>query len=429
MRAFFIHILIAIVLTIPQVLLSQPIKVEIRKQKENSYILYREGKPYFIKGAGGFKYLDQLKTSGGNSLRLWNTDNAQSYLDSAQALGLTVTLGLFMGTKQTEFDYDNEQQVLEQFLFIKSEVLKYKDHPALLLWGIGNELHLNEKNKKVWNAVNEIAKMIHEIDPNHPTSTMLAGAPPKVLKYISKHCQNLDLIGINVFKELPSVPYILEQAGWNKPYIISEWGASGYWESAVTPWKAFIEESSSQKALTCQSNYENFIKRDKGLCLGTYVFIWGSKNEGTHTLFGLFLNTGEATSMVDMLSYLWTGYWPETKAPVLNTLTLEKKQAYDNITLPPGKVITAQVKSRATNEGELNIKWALFKENESTFNSGEYIEVLFDCEGGNVSFHSPNENGAYRLFVYVFDHNLNKAATGNIPFLIQTPIKIKGNGK
>ena len=48
---------------------------------------------------------------------------------------------------------------------LREEVLKYKDHPALLAWGIGNELNLQYKNPKVWNAVNDIAKMIHEVDP------------------------------------------------------------------------------------------------------------------------------------------------------------------------------------------------------------------------------------------------------------------------
>lgn len=30
------------------------------------------------------------------------------------------------------------------------------------------------KNPNVWNAVNDIANMIHDEDPNHPVTTMLA---------------------------------------------------------------------------------------------------------------------------------------------------------------------------------------------------------------------------------------------------------------
>ncbi len=51
---------------------------------------------------------------------------------------------------------------------MKARVVQWKDHPALSLWGIGNELSAGYKNRKVWSAVNEVARMIHQIDPNHP---------------------------------------------------------------------------------------------------------------------------------------------------------------------------------------------------------------------------------------------------------------------
>ena len=55
-----------------------------------------------------------------------------------------------------------------------AQVREYKDHPALIIWVIGNELNM-EKNPKVWDAVNDLSKKIHQIDPNHPTTTPLAG--------------------------------------------------------------------------------------------------------------------------------------------------------------------------------------------------------------------------------------------------------------
>ena len=54
-------------------------------------------------------------------------------------------------------------------------MLKYKDHPALLAWIIGNEANLRFKNPKVFDAINDISKMIHQVDPNHPTTTALSG--------------------------------------------------------------------------------------------------------------------------------------------------------------------------------------------------------------------------------------------------------------
>jgi beta-galactosidase/beta-glucuronidase len=74
-------------------------------------------------------------------------------------------------------------------------VLKYKDHPALLAWGIGNELNLQYKNTRVWDAVNDISKMIHELDPNHPTSTILAGVNKDLVGLIKQKTTDIDTDG------------------------------------------------------------------------------------------------------------------------------------------------------------------------------------------------------------------------------------------
>jgi beta-galactosidase/beta-glucuronidase len=101
--------------------------------------------------------------------------NAQGVLDSAYKYGLTVLMGLDVSSERHGFNYDDSVAVKKQLDRLREEILKYKDHPALLAWGIGNELNLQYKNPKVWNAVNDISKMIHQLDPNHPTTTVLAG--------------------------------------------------------------------------------------------------------------------------------------------------------------------------------------------------------------------------------------------------------------
>src|SRR5688500_9386342 len=41
---------------------------------DGKYQIYREGKPYFIRGGGGGGNLELLVSSGGNSLRTWSTE-------------------------------------------------------------------------------------------------------------------------------------------------------------------------------------------------------------------------------------------------------------------------------------------------------------------------------------------------------------------
>ncbi|MDB2657605.1 hypothetical protein N9Y60_06045, partial [Crocinitomicaceae bacterium] len=119
-----------------------------------------DGEPFYIKGAGGEKHLDVLLEAGGNTIRTWGTDNAQEVLDLAEEKGLMVMMGLWVQHERHGFDYNNEARVKSQLENFRKEIRKYKGHPALLMWGIGNEYELNYSNTKVWKAVNDIAKMV-----------------------------------------------------------------------------------------------------------------------------------------------------------------------------------------------------------------------------------------------------------------------------
>ena len=59
-------------------------------------------------------------------------------------------------------DYNNEYAVKGQIAQLKNEILKYKDHPALLVWGIGNEVDLRYSNFKVWETIEILAKFIKD---------------------------------------------------------------------------------------------------------------------------------------------------------------------------------------------------------------------------------------------------------------------------
>src|SRR5687767_7723484 len=88
-----------------------PVANVVIKKEKGQYQLYRNGEPYFIKGAGGYKYYERLKACGGNSIRLWSTKGAKEYMDKAYELGLTVTLGLEMGHERKGFDYNDKKAV------------------------------------------------------------------------------------------------------------------------------------------------------------------------------------------------------------------------------------------------------------------------------------------------------------------------------
>ncbi|MCB2410304.1 glycoside hydrolase family 2 TIM barrel-domain containing protein [Hymenobacter lucidus] len=401
-----------------------PVKVEV-KQTAGRYELRRGGQPYFIKGAGGGQFPERVRAYGGNSLRTWDTRSADQVLAEANKNGLTVMLGLDVARERHGFDYNNPEAVAAQLQKVKAEVLKYKDNPAVLFWGIGNELNLEYTNPKVWDAVQQIAQMIHEVDPNHPTSTVLAGLNQKEVDLIKAKCPAVDILSINTYAGLAEIPQQVRKTGWAGPYVVAEWGPTGHWESPVTPWKASVEETSSQKAAVYQSRYEASVAKDKTQCLGTYVFLWGQKQERTPTWYGIFTEDGKESEVVDVMQYLWSGQWPKNRAPHLASFTLNGKKATDNVQLLPGQSVPAVATVADPDKDPLTYRYELLPESTDLKTGGDRetrptaIPGLIPAGAkGQTTLKAPAKEGAYRLFVYAYDSQDN-VATANIPFYVQ----------
>jgi len=401
-----------------------PIRVEI-KEKDGGYQLYRGGEPYFIKGAVGWDYLDRLAAYGGNSLR-----TGSRFLDRADSLGLTVLANLPVRAQRDGFDYDNKEAVEAQFNKIRGIVEEHKDHPALLMWAIGNELdHIPgdlDYNLKVWDAVNDIAEMIKEIDPNHPVLTVVGCGKFQKIQDIKERCPNLDLLGINTYGLMLEIPAMLNEQGWHKPYAVTEWGVSGWWEVPRTKWDVVIEETSTEKAALYRKKYEEVVLADPR-CIGSYVFLWTSnRQERTHTWFNMFCNEQE-TEAVEIMQYMWTGQWPENLAPRIQSLSVNGMEALDNVSLAPGSINRAEVLASDPDQDELRIEWELLPEpTEFGAYAGqgevkpEGVEGFIEqSENGRIRFRAPGEGGnSYRLFVYIYDGQGNMAVA-NIPFYVK----------
>jgi hypothetical protein len=395
------------------------------RNNNGTYQLLRNGEPYFIKGAGGYKHFERLKECGGNSIRLWSTYNAKEYLDKAHALGMTVTLGLDLGHERRGFNYDDKKAVKQQFERVKKEILAFKDHPALLMWGVGNEVDQFAKNYNVWNAVNDIAKFIHEIDPKHPTTTMLAGVPRQHIAEIVKRCPDLDILSINAFKWVEPVRKDITNAGWKGPYLIGEWGASGYWESDTVPWGAFIEETSTDKARVCEERYQKAIAANSDRCLGSYIFFWGWKQARTHTLLSLFMEDGQEIGVQDILYKQWNGSDPSNRAPQIVPVGIDDQQTHKGVYVKPGSAHVAYTDAKDPDGDQLYYYWEIYPESREKKEGGDteakpaaLTGLLADPRAKHPSFKAPSQEGPYRIYVNVYDGK-NHVATANAPFYVK----------
>jgi len=408
---------------------NKPVKVEV-VLSNGKYQLIRDGKPYYVSGAGAeYEKIQILAENGANSCRTWNTKmphyTAKEYLDTAHYYNLTVTMGLDLKKERHGFDYNDSVAVKKQFEYIKQEVLKYKDHPALLVWGIGNELNLNYTNPKVWDAVNDISKMIHELDLNHLTTTMLAGINKTDVDYITDRCPDVDFLSIQLYGALEELQDRIVASGYNGPYLVTEWGATGHWEVEKTTWNAPIEETSNQKAKSFSYRYKNVIEADSINCLGSYVFYWGQKQERTPTWYGLFTEKGKPTESVDAMFKIWNGIWPDNRAPQLDSLLINGMSAFDNVMLEKSKKYTAEVYVHNYEGDSLLYKWEVLLESTDLGVGGDYENKPEEYKGlitqhnnNIIGLKAPDLSGAYRLFVYVTDEQ-QKVATANIPFYVK----------
>ena len=407
------------------------VKVEIRASN-GEFRLYRGGRPYYIQGVvywgdpTGKLPLKDIAARGGNSVRAGG--NIQQILDEAQRLGMTVTVGLPMKMESVHrFDYSDPQAVREQFEQMRTRVAELKDHPALLMWGVGNELSVGYKNRKVWDAVNDVARMIHQIDPNHPTMTVIGdgGLKGGDVREILARCPDLDLLGINYYAGVEKVPELIRAAGWEKPYVLTEWGPSGDWQVPRTKWGVSIEETSSEKAARFLERYQSAILKDSDRCLGSYAFIWQWRRERTHTWYGLFLESGERTEAVGTLEYLWSGRWPANRAPHVQRPRIDGQEASDNVYLKPGSTHMATITAEAPEGDSLNFAWEIVPEVARAGYAGmgerrsqPMSELIVKADADQLTFLAPQTEGAYRVFVFVRDGQGN-AATANIPFCVE----------
>jgi hypothetical protein len=409
--------------------LAEPIfaqvkKVEVVETSLGTYTLLRDGKPYYVKGAGGDAFMDKTVSCGGNSIRLWGAENAQAVLDEAQKRGLTVMLGLWMPPERHGFDYSDSWAVKDQLEQFRSVVTRFKNHPALLLWGVGNEVDLAYTDFSVWTAVQGIAAMIHEEDKNHPTCVVTAGIDAPEVQLIKETCKDIDILGINTYGDLPALPQKIRLFGWEKPYLVTEWGPNGHWEVAKCSWGAAVEQTSTEKAITYRDRYVNYIRKDSSMCLGSYVFLWGQKQETTPTWYGVFVE-GKSTEAVNVLQEVWSGVKPQNWAPQITAFELEQTKPEGSFMCRKGASVSVNLKVVSANLEGLKYHWEILPESEFTKSGGDAElkpEAISVNMKGNASsgysFKAPFQKGAYRLFVYITDTH-EQVACANFPFWVK----------
>jgi len=395
--------------------------------KGGKFTLYRNGQPFFVKGGSGYTHLATLYESGGNTIRVWDTINLRQILDDAEANHLAVIVGL-------PFQYDTSSSLEAQSLMGQCKdlirvVSRYKGHPALLAWCVGNELSFpfDGRYSDFYDTFGKMVDMIHVEDPDHPVTTTIFNVYSRYVFNVLRKSK-IDFISFNIFNKLPDMKSKLRWLSWfwEGPYLLTEWGIDGPWTGTRhTAWGAYIENSSTKKAEMYRERYEKDIPQTDPRFLGSLVFFWGQKQEYTHTWFSMFDEYGNKSESVGLMQYLWTGKIPDHMPPQVDYMLMDGNGAPSNLLFDPAVTVHAEVILHQPDSNITRVQWEVLPEDwyhvkgePAKKTKPHSLDGLIRTGSGlTAEVITPSTGGPYRLFATLYDR-FGNFSTCNIPFYV-----------
>ena len=183
-----------------------------------------------------------LCEAGVNHITGWDADKGYEQdkfdevtLDVAFQYGIGVVMPFYL---PPEGDYEDETFLQELLVAAETKIKRYTDHPALRMWGVGNEVLIEMASQRQRAAFGRfylrLADLFHNLDPNHPviyreaedvfvpTTSFMLGGPVPTRPWL--------LYGMNAYT--PGLEEILDN--WpnrdiQRPLFITEFGAPAEW--------------------------------------------------------------------------------------------------------------------------------------------------------------------------------------------------------
>lgn len=167
---------------------------------------------------------------------------------------------------------------------------KYKSHPAVLIWSMANmvEYFVSEDEfPRVFSAVNDLAAMVKSIDPDHPTMVSMETAYNSRPRLFEALMPGVDIMGVNAQGSMPRTVTLLDQNGFTRAWMPTEFGTDGYWQRPRTSWGRPLELDTRGRAEFLDLSFDAVADPRS---IGTFPFIWGAFPSDTLTTFDMFLS-------------------------------------------------------------------------------------------------------------------------------------------
>jgi len=229
-----------------------------------------------------------MKEMGANSVRIYDhegTSNKEVLRDMYNRYGIRVIMGDLFGAyavgsgmswyRGTNYADPVQRERLKAR--VRKMVETHKNEPYMLMWMLGNETNYGVANsakrfpRPFYEFANEVAKMIKEIDPNHPVA--LCNGDMLYLDIFGELCPDIDILGTNSYRGWHGFGFWRDvKKTANKPVLVTEFGAPAYWINRS------VEDSEQAQADYHTGAWSDIMYNSAGYgagnSLGGVVFEW-----------------------------------------------------------------------------------------------------------------------------------------------------------
>jgi hypothetical protein len=246
--------------------------------------LHVDGEAFFIRGVcwnpvprggthpadldfSGFVEQDAalMQAAGINAVRTYDTITDAAVLDALLDRGIYVLNMVYAWG-------GDEPSVVD------ARVNAVKDHPAILMWVLGNEwnyngLYVGMSHGDSLAALNEAAERIRALDDAHPIVTVYGEIPSSETVAAMPL---IDVWGINAYRGL-GFGNLFDQlsAVTDKPMFLAEYGADAY--DATQDAVNLAAQAQATEALTQELIDHGAASGNDGPCLGGTIFEWADE--------------------------------------------------------------------------------------------------------------------------------------------------------
>jgi hypothetical protein len=387
---------------------------------QGNWQLSVDGAPFQVKGltwgppvSEAAARMPDLHSMGVNTVRTWGTDGtSQPLFDAAAANGIKVIAGFWLqpgggpgagGCVNYVTDTNYRATMLST---IQQWVTTYKNNPGVLMWDVGNESILGLQNCYSGNDlepqriaytqfIEQAAQAIHAIDQNHPVTS--TDAWTGAWAYYKAYAPDLDLYAVNSYKNTCGIKQDWISGGYTKPYIVTESGPPGSWETANDANGVPTEPTDIEKRDGYTSAW-NCIVGHTGVALGATLFHYGTENDFGGVWFNLVPGNEKRLSYYAVRK-LYSGQTGGNTPPVISSMSLSR-----TADVPAGGTFTLSA-AVADPDGD-QITYDVRFSSEYIDGNGAINPASFTGTGP-FTVTAPQQLGVWKVYLYAHDGHGN----------------------